>query len=141
MDRSQQKILAMAGCYLSDITLIAWLYFRLTQYGRYAENVGSKIDSPDFQIQLYKIMLQSLTFALMLFIIAQTVVYLMAWRKFRSAYLYLKYFSVMGVVVGLFIIIKGSAYALLPMMIYVGGYYVFSKLFKESSAIVQKSHL
>lgn len=141
MDRSQQKILAMAGCYLTDLTLIAWLYFRATNYGRYTHNLEGKVDSPDFQIQLYKVLLQSLTFALLLFLAAQTVVYIMAWKKKRAAYLYLKFFSVFGFVVAFIIAVLSSAYALLPMLIYIGGYYVFSKLLKESSAIVQSSPL
>lgn len=139
MNRTQQKILATIGCYLTDITLIAWLYFRATNYGRYVKGFGDKIDSPDFQIQLYKILLQSLTFALLLFLLAQTVVYILAWKKFRAAYLYLKFFSVFGFVAAFIIVVLSSAYALLPMLIYIGGYYVFSKLFKESSAIVQSS--
>lgn len=139
MNRSQQKILAMVGCYLTDLALVAWVYFRATNYGRYTGTLEGKIDSPDFQIQLYKVMLQSLTFALLLFLIAQTVVYILAWRKFRGAYLYLKYFSVLGFVVGFIIAAMSSAYAMLPMLIYIGGYYVFSKLFKESSAIMQTS--
>jgi hypothetical protein len=141
MDRSQQKLMATAGCYLTDITLIAWLYFRATNYGRFTNTVAESIDSPDFQIQLYKILLQSLTFALLLFLLAQSVVYVMAWRKIRAAYLYLKFFSVFGFVVAFIIAVLSSVYALLPMLIYIGGYYVFSKLFKESSAIVQSSPL
>jgi hypothetical protein len=139
MNRSQQKILAMAGCYLTDLALIAWLYFRATNYSRYTGTLEGKIDSPDFQIQLYKVVLQSLTFALLLFLAAQTVVYILAWRKFRGAYLYLKFFSVFGFVAAFFIAVTSSAYAMLPMLIYIGGYYVFSKLFKESSAIMQTS--
>ena len=141
MQRSHQKILAMTGVYLSDLTLGSWLYFRGTNYVRYTETVAGKIDSPDFQIQLYKLMLQSLTFALLFFLLAQTVIYFLAWRRFRSAYFYLKYFSVFGFVLGFLIVVVNSAFALLPMLIYLGGYYVFSKLFKESTAIVQTSHL
>lgn len=139
MNRSQQKLLATVGCYLTDITLIAWLYFRATNYGRYTHGVGVKVDSPDFQVQLYRVLLQSLTFALLLFFLAQTVVYILAWKKFRAAYLYLKFFAVFGFVVAFIIAVLSSGYALLPMLIYIGGYYVFSKLLKESSAIVQSS--
>lgn len=141
MDRSQQKILAIAGCYMADLTLVAWLYFRATNYGRYTKNLRTIVDSPDFQIQLYKVILQSLTFALLLFITAQTIVYILAWKNFRAAYIYLKYFAVIGFSVGLIILGTSSVYALLPMSIHIGGYYVFSKLFKEASAILQKSHL
>lgn len=137
MNRTQQKILAMLGCYLTDITLIAWVYFRATNYNRYTDKIGSQIDSPDFQIQLYKVVLQSLTFALLLFLAAQTVVYILAWKKFRGAYMYLKFFSVFGFVVAFGIAVTSSAFAMLPMIIYIGGYYVFSKLFKESSVLAQ----
>ncbi len=138
-NRSQQKILAMCTCYLTDITLMAWIYFRATNYTRYTDTFGSNIDSPDFQMQLYKVLLQSLTFALLLFLLAQTVVYVLAWKKFRAAYFYLKFFSVFGFVAAFAIAISSSAYAMLPMLVYIGGYYVFSKLFKEASAIVQNS--
>ena len=141
MNRSQQKILAMAGCYLCDLTLVSWIYFRATNYTQYTKNISGQIDSPDFQIQLYKIILQSLTFALILFLIAQTAVYILAWRKFRSAYFYLKFFSVVGFVLGFFITVTNSAFAMLPMIIYLSGYYIFSKLYKESSAIAQTLHL
>ena len=141
MNRSHYKFLALIGCYLSDLTLGSWIYFRATNYTRYSENIAGKIDSPDFQIQLYRIVLQSLTFALLLFLIAQTAIYIMASRNFRSAYLYLKFFAVLGFVVAFAITITNSAYALLPMIIYIGGYYIFSKLFKEASAILQMPHL
>lgn len=141
MNRSQQKKLAMLTCYMTDLTLMAWLYFKATNYGQYTKNFGKNFDSPDFQVQFYKIILQSLTFALLLFLAAQTLVYILAWRKFTAAYLYLKYFAILGFVMGLIILVTSSAFAILPMIIYVGGYYVFSKLFKESLAIAQMSRL
>ena len=137
-NKKQQKILATIFCFLSDTTLVAWIYFIFTNYGRYIGAVSETIDSPDFQIQLYKIILQSLTFMLLLFISAQLIVYILAWRGFRSAYFYLKFFSVFGFVFSLYICITISLYALLPLFIYVGGYYIFAKLYQEASAELQK---
>ena len=137
--KDQQKILAMVSCYLSDITLMAWIYFKTTNYGRYAENVKTVVESPNFQTQFYYVFLQSLTFMLLLFFVAQTVVYLLAWRNFRSAYLYLKFFAVFGVVVTLYITVMSSPFAFFPLVIYVAGYYTFARLFKETSAVLQNS--
>jgi len=136
-NKSQQKTLALIFCFLSDVTLVAWTYFIFTSYSRYVSTVSDTIDSPDFQIQLYKVILQSLTFMLLLFIIGQTTVYILAWRKLRSAYFYLKFFAVFGFAFSLFITYSISAYAFLPMLIYAGGYYVFARLFKETSAQLQ----
>lgn len=118
---------------------MAWLYFMATNYQNYGKIAAQNIDSPDFQIQLYKVMLQSLTFFLLVFTLAQTIVYILALRKFRAAYLYLKFFSVLGFACFFFITIMNSGMGLLPMVIYLFGYYVFSKLYKEASAIVQTS--
>lgn len=138
LTRKQQKILAITLSFLSDLTLMAWLYFMATNYNNYNSIAAKSIDSPDFQIQLYKILLQSLTFFLLVFILAQTIVYALAIKNFKAAFLYLKFFSVAGFAAFFFITIMHSGFGLLPMIIYLFGYYVFSKLFKESSAVVQK---
>lgn len=137
LSRKQQKVIALASCYLSDLTLVAWLYFMATNYQNYGQ-MTKTLDSPDFQIQLYKVVLQSLTFFLMTFALTQTAVYILAIRNFRAALLYLKFFSVLGFAAFLGITLIHSSYAILPMFIYLFGYYVFSKLFKESSAVAQK---
>lgn len=136
LTRKQQKIIALISCFLSDLTLMAWLYFMATNYQNYGQ-MARDLDSPDFQIQLYKVVLQSLTFFLMAFTLTQTVVYILAARNFRAALLYLKFFSVLGFAAFLGITLIHSSYAILPMFIYLFGYYVFSKLFKESSAVAQ----
>lgn len=74
---------------------------------------------------------------LLIFVAGQTTVYILALRKLRSAYFYLKYFAVFGFAFSLFVTFTMSPYAVLPMAIYAGGYYVFASLFKESSEGLQ----
>lgn len=128
-------------CFFSDLTLVAWLYFKATNYNRYTQISSGVIDSPDFQFQMYGVLLQSLTFALLLFLTAQVVVYILAWKKFRSAYLYLKFFAVFGFALAMYITITSSSFAMLPMFIYLFGYYVFAREFKELTAVLQNSPL
>ena len=137
LSKIQQQILALIFCLFSDITLVAWLYFKATNYNRYTRLSSTVIDSPDFQFQIYGILLQSMTFALLLFLIAQVFIYVLAWRNFRSAYLYLKFFAVFGFAVALYITFTASAFALLPMLFYLIGYYVFARSFKELTAKMQ----
>jgi hypothetical protein len=131
LSKIQQKILAVIFCLFSDVTLVAWLYFKATNYNRYTRLTNAMIDSPDFQFQIYRILLQSMTFALLLFLLAQVIIYILALRNFRSAYLYLKYFAVMGFAVSMYITFSASLFAIFPMLIYLCGYYVFARSFKE----------
>ncbi len=122
--------IALVGNYLSDLTLVAWVYYHSTQLSKFNEVAKKAIDSPDFQLQMYKVFLQSLTFFLILFFMTQTFIYLFTFKKYKSVYLYLKYFSVTGFAIYFFIAVIASGYALVPMCLYVFGYYHFSKQVK-----------
>jgi uncharacterized membrane protein len=122
---------------MSDVTLVAWVYFKSTNYKNYSQNIAQKVSSPDFQLQFYQVLLQSLTFALLLFLAAQTFVYVLGLRNLRSADFYLKYFCVLGFAVSAFITFTSSPFALLPAIFYVYGYYIFARSFKESTAAMQ----
>ncbi len=120
---------------------MAWIYFMATNYNNYAAIAAQNINSPDFQVQLYKVLLQSLTFFLLIFILGQSAVYILAMKNFRAAFMYLKFFSVAGFAAFFFVTFTNSIFGVLPMAIYLFGYYVFSKLFKEASASLQKQNL
>lgn len=137
--KNEIKFISLAGCFLSDMTLISWIYYQATNYQNFNVIAKSAINSPDFQIQLYKVILQSLTFLLLLFVLAQSAVYIMAIKNMRAAYLYLKIFAVVGFALSLLIAITHSLYALLPALLYLLGYYVFAKIFKETAVSPQNS--
>lgn len=116
---------------------MAWLYFKATNFNNYGKMAAGTFDSPDFQIQLYKVLLQSLTFFLLIFISAQTFVYVLAWKNVRAAFFYLKFFAVFGFSAFLLVTFTHSLFAIVPAAIYVGGYYVFAKSYKELKATAQ----
>ncbi|MBC7714955.1 MAG: hypothetical protein H7177_16535 [Rhizobacter sp.] len=134
LSKIQQQILALIFCLFSDVTLVAWLYFKASNYNRYTRLSGAVMDSPDFQFQIYGILLQSMTFALLLFLVAQFIVYILAWRNFRSAYLYLKFFAVFGFAVAGYITLTATFFGIVPLIIYLFGYYIFARSFKELTA-------
>ena len=133
MASKEAKIITTIGCFLSDVTILAWLYWQATNYEHFGELASKAMNSPNFQVQLYKVLLQSLTFFLLLFLAAQFSVYLMAAKKFRAAYLYLKFFSVIGFAFSILISFSNSFYALCPALFYLAGYYHFAKSYKDAT--------
>lgn len=128
INKKHQKTLATITCYVSDVTLMLWLYFKATNYNDYLHKAKVAVNSPDFQIQLYHVLLQSLTFSLLLFLLAQTIVYILFWRNLRGAKIYLKYFAVFGAALSLMIVLNSTLFALLPFLFYCFGYYAFASL-------------
>lgn len=126
-NKKQEKALAIVLFFLSDITLLAWLYFKATNYNEYFKRSSTMLDSINFQVQIYALFLQTLTFFFLLFIFAQMFIYFLAWRNLRSACLYLKFFSVFGFACTLYITLFHSFFAFLPMSFYLFTYYIFAQ--------------
>jgi hypothetical protein len=131
--------IAFLGTYLSDLTLVTWIYFHMTKLSNFNSVISKATESPDFQVQLYKVFLQSLTFFLLLFFTFQTFIYICSFKNFRSVYYYLKFFSIFAFAVYFFIAILYSGFALLPMCLYILGYYFYSKKITEHRSMT-KTH-
>lgn len=138
LTRTQEKIFSAFGCLMCDIGLSLWFYFRATNYNEYIKYIKTITDSPDFQVQLYRVYMQSLTFGLLIFIGAHLVVYFLFWKDYRAAQVYLKYYSVCSSAGCLLITIYETAYAVVPMFIYGFAYYFIAKMIPKSSAKLQK---
>ncbi len=141
MDTKEVRIITTVGCFLSDVTLFSWIYWQATQYHQFNQLIESSLNSPSFELQLYKVLLQSLTFFLLLFVSAQFVVYVLSWKKMRAALLYLKLYSVLGFAISLLVTLTSSPYALCPALFYLAGYYYFAKTFKATGVQMQNPPL
>lgn len=137
LNPNQMRWLVTALCFLSDGALLAWIYFKASSFRRFGEFTSPYVTSPNHNFELYTIFLQSITFMLALFFLTQATVYLISLRKSRSASFYLKYYCVLMCAISFIITVKSTPFALLPAIIYAGGYYVFAKLFKETTVKMQ----
>ena len=127
LSKNQEKTLIALGCFLCDIALTLWIYFRVSNYNAYLRYVKTITDSPDFQIQLYKVYLQSLTFSIMLFLAAHLVVYILYWREMRAAQVYLKFYAAMSSAGCILLAFFETPFALLPAILYGAAYYFIAK--------------
>ncbi|MGZ3788921.1 MAG: hypothetical protein ACXVLQ_10375 [Bacteriovorax sp.] len=105
-------------CFLTDLSLCAWSYFKLTNYDEYIKNVRPIISSPDFQLQIYQVLLQSLTFSMILFLVFHLVIYFLFWRGKTSAMKYLRFYTFTAALSCLIMIFSKLFLAIFPLFIY-----------------------
>lgn len=106
-------------CYLSDFAISLWAYLRLTDYDEYLKSARSVTSSPDLQLQVYQIMLQSFTFALLLFLAFHFVIYLFFWKHKIYSIKYIKFYSLLAALTCLLLIYSLKAYwIVVPFIIY-----------------------
>ena len=127
LSKSQEKTLIALGSFFCDIALSLWIYFRVSNYNAYLKYVKTITDSPDFQVQLYKVYLQSLTFSIMLFLVAHLVVYILYWREMRAAQVYLKFYAAMSSAGCLLLAFFETPFAILPAFLYGAAYFFIAK--------------
>lgn len=105
-------------CFLTDLGLSLWAYFQLTNYDEYVKRTKPVLNSPDFQIQIYQVLLQSFTFALMLFLGFHGVVYWLYSKEKKWAHKYVRIYSFIAVFGCSFLLFLGAWGALLPLAAY-----------------------
>lgn len=105
-------------CFLTDIALSLWSYFKLTNYDEYLKEVKPLVNSPDFQVQLYQVLLQSLTFSLILFLTFHLVIYFLFWKEKKYAVKYIRFYTFMALISCILMIASKMYLAIIPAFIY-----------------------
>ena len=105
-------------CFISDLSLSLWSYFKVTNYDEYLKTVKPMVDSPDFQVQIYQVLLQSLTFSLILFLAFHFVIYILFWKEKKYAVKYVHFYTFMAALSCLIMLFSKMFIALLPLVIY-----------------------
>ena len=62
-------------CFLSDVALGVWSYRKATNYDEYLKQIKIVTNSPEIQLQIYQMMLQWFTVALIAFLLFHLVIY------------------------------------------------------------------
>ncbi len=115
----KNKILVALLCFLSDAAVSLWSYFKMTNYDEYVKAIKQAIDSPDFQLQIYQIFLQTLTLVLIIFLILHLVIYVLFYKEKKLAIKYVRLYSFMAAISAVAMIISLKAYFFfIPGVIY-----------------------
>jgi len=105
-------------CALLDIALSLWSYFKITNYDEFAKTIKTMVDSPDFQVQIYQVYIQSITFSLLLFIFAHLVIYFFFWKSKKFAIKYVRFYSFLASVSCILMIASKVYWAIIPAFLY-----------------------
>ena len=91
-----KKIIIPVLCFITDVLMSVWSYLKLSNYDEFIKYIKLSIDSPDFQVQLYKIFLQSVTLVLVLFIVIHAIIYVFYFKEKKLAQKYVRLYSAMA---------------------------------------------
>ena len=105
-------------CFLSDVALGVWSYRKATNYDEYLKQIKIVTNSPEIQLQIYQMMLQWFTVALIAFLLFHLVIYFLFWKEKKAAVKYIRFYTLMAVVSGVLMIAASYYIAVLPTIIY-----------------------
>ncbi|MBP9681717.1 MAG: hypothetical protein KBD76_09955 [Bacteriovorax sp.] len=129
----ERKNLALLS-FISDLSLSLWSYFSLTNYEEYLKTISPMVSSPDFQIQIYQVLLQTLTFSLSLFMVFHLVIYILYWKEKSYATKYVYYYSFMAALSCLLMLVGQIYLAIIPLILY-------SFIFVKTKKMIKKAEL
>jgi hypothetical protein len=125
-------------CFLTDVGLAIWSYLKATNYEEFLKSAkeiaGSAgpykqvFDSPDFQVQIYQVLLQSLTFSLLLFLAFHLVIYVMFWKEKTYAQKYLRFYTFMAALSCVIMLAYKMFIGIIPLAIYALSFSAIGKL-------------
>ena len=117
-------------CFLADLGISIWSYQMVKNYDEYLKLVKPMIGSPDFQVQLYAVLLQTFLFTMLIFLSFHAIIYFLFAREVRYAIKYVRFYTLMAALSALIMIFSGHFIAIIPMIIYILSYISVGKLIK-----------
>lgn len=121
-------------CFLTDLGMSLWSYFKLTNYDEYIKAVKPMLESPDFQVQIYQVLLQSLTFSLLLFLSFHIVVYYLFFKEKKWAMKYVRFYTFLASLSCLVMIATKIWGAVIPFALYAYAFVATNRLSRSQNS-------
>ena len=118
-------------CFLADLGMSIWSYDQIKNYDEYLKIVKPIINSPDFQVQLYAMILQTFFFTIIFFLIFHVVIYILYLRDVKYAAKYIRFYSFMAALSTGIMIFSGVFVSLIPFIAYVYSFIFVGKSLKS----------
>jgi len=120
----KNKFLIGVICFLTDLVVSVWTYTKASNYQEFVKLLGDKVESPDFQIQIYQIFLQTLIFCLVLFLLIHLAIYMFYSRDKKLAEKYVHFYCGVATLGMIFTVVVSKEYVLLAPTIAYGWCYI-----------------
>jgi hypothetical protein len=121
-----KKLLVPILAFTTDAALSFYTYIIFTNYEQFQKYAKMTINDPDFQLEIYKVMLQSLTFILILFLFFHFIIYLFYYRGSAFAKKYVRFYLITAIAsLGISMLFSFDLYFFMAILSFV---FCFSKL-------------
>jgi hypothetical protein len=132
----KNKLLSIQCLSLADIGMAFYTYYALSNFEEFKKILNaSGMSSPDFQLQIYKVFLQTLIFTSVLLIGFHLIIYYLYYQDKKFARMYVRYYSLLAAVSMLISTWAVSQTILLiPTIIYFLGFYYSTKVTSKTTA-------
>ena len=96
---------------ITDIGLAIYSYLMMTNYERFQKYAKIAINDPDFLLELYKILVQTMTFLLLVFLFLHLIIYILFSKKNKYAQKYVRFYLIVALLsLGLSLIVSFNFY-------------------------------
>jgi hypothetical protein len=95
---NKNKLIVSGLGLLTDILLAIYTYFICSNYEQFQKYAKIAIADPSLQLEVYKMLVQTLTFVLIVFILLHFIVYFFYYRGSLYAKKYIKFYLIMALV-------------------------------------------
>lgn len=129
---TRAQILALMSFlqFISDLSM-AHTFYTLFQYSGISFFFGQDFKGPNFQEQVFKLMLMGLQFFLLVFLGTQLILYIYLNITYSKATVfYFKIYAVFGFTLAFYATFFLSSFSILNMPLYLMGYYIFAREFR-----------
>lgn len=95
---NKKKLLVPVLAFATDSALAFYTYLLCTNYDQYKKYAKLVSGDPDFQLEFYKVIVQTLTFVLLLFLFFHLIIYILYYRNIKFARQYVKLYLILALV-------------------------------------------
>jgi hypothetical protein len=122
-------------CFLADLGVSIWSYKEIQNYDEYLKIVKPIINSPDFQVQLYALILQTVIFTIIFFLLFHIVIYVLYLKDVKYARKYMRFYTFLAAISAAIMMFSGVIIAIFPLIAYA---YSFISVGKELKSLAIK---
>jgi hypothetical protein len=95
---TRNRLLVPVLAFLTDAGLAFYTYLLCTDYTQFQKYAKATINDPDFQLQIYKVLVQTLSFILLVFLFLHLIVYFFYYRRNKFATKYVRFYLIMAII-------------------------------------------
>jgi hypothetical protein len=100
MNKNSKKLITIQCLSFTDIGLAIYAYFSISNFQEFKKILiaSVQVDSPEMQLEIYKVFMQTLLFISVVLVVFHLIIYYFYYKEKKYAVTYVKYYSLLAAV-------------------------------------------